>query len=201
MEYTKAQISKTEIRSPFSGVIGLRNVSLGAYVSPNMVIATLQQIDPLKIDFTIPEKYSALVSSGDGIIITVDGYKDKFKGKVYAIEPQLDPATRSMKVRGLIQNSSGKLFPGAYAKVDLGLKRIENAMLIPTQCIIPQARTKQIVVVKGGKATFKDVETDIRNENYVQITNGAVQAGDTVVATAIMYVKPNLNLKVTKIIE
>ena len=201
ISYIKAQISKTEIRAPFNGMIGLRNVSLGAYVSPGMVIATLQQIDPLKIDFTIPEKYSELVNKGDEITLDVDGSKEKIKGKVYAVEPQLDQTTRSMKVRGLIQNSNRKLFPGAYAKVDLGLKKIDNALMVPTQSIIPQARTKQLVVIKDGKAVFKNVETDIRNGTYIQITNGAVQAGDTVVVTAIMYVKPDMNLKVTKIVE
>jgi membrane fusion protein (multidrug efflux system) len=197
----KAQISKTEIRAPFNGVVGLRNVSLGAYVSPNMNIATLQQIDPLKIDFTIPEKYSAMVKKGDEIMLTVDGYREKFKGRVYAVEPQLDQATRSMKVRGLVQNTGRTLFPGAYARVDLGLKKIENAIMVPTQCIIPQARTKQVAIVKDGKAVFRDVETDIRNESYIQVTNGAVEPGDTVIATAIMYVKPGMGVSVSKIVE
>jgi membrane fusion protein (multidrug efflux system) len=201
IENVKAQISKTEIRAPFDGMVGLRNVSLGAYVSPGMAIATLQQLDPLKIDFSIPEKYAPLVNKGDEIIITVEGYKEEFKGKVYAVEPQLDAVTRSMKVRGLVQNSSRKLFPGSFAHVDLGLKKIENALMVPTQCIIPQARTKQVVVIKNGRAVFKDVETDIRNASYIQIVNGSLQPGDTVVASAIMYVKADMNLNVTKIVQ
>lgn len=201
IDYTKAQISKTEIRAPFSGIVGLRNVSLGAYVSPNMVIATLQQIDPLKLDFAIPEKYSAAVSKGDEFTITVEGYKDKFKGKVYALEPQLDQSTRSMKVRGLVQNATSHLFPGSYAKVSLGLKKIENAMMVPTQSVIPTARKKQVAIAQGGKAVFKDVETDIRNESYIQVTNGGVQTGDTVIVTGIMYIKPGVSIKVTKIVQ
>ncbi|HWB65029.1 MAG TPA: efflux RND transporter periplasmic adaptor subunit, partial [Chitinophagales bacterium] len=199
IEYTKALISKTEIVAPFNGVIGLRNISLGAVVSPGTVIATLQQIDPLKIDFVVPEKYASQLSRGDDFTLTVDGYKEKFKGKVYAVEPQIDETTRSMTVRGLVQNSSSKLFPGTYARVDLGLKQIQNALMVPTQCVIPQARTKQIIVLKDGKAMFKDVETDIRDESSIQITNNAIQPGDTVITTAIMYIKPGMDLKVTKI--
>ncbi len=199
--FTRAQISKTEIRAPFNGIIGLRNVSLGALVSPQTMIATLQQIDPLKIDFTVPEKYSSIVNKGDEINLNVDGFKEVFKGKVYAVEPQLDESTRSMKVRGLVQNSSAKLFPGTYAKVSLGLKRIENALMVPTQCIIPQARNKQVAVVKDGKAVFKSVEMGIRNESYVQVTNDAVQVGDTIVATGIMYLKPNSAVKVKAIMQ
>jgi membrane fusion protein (multidrug efflux system) len=200
IEYTQAQISKTEIRAPFNGIVGLKNVSLGAFVSPATTIATLQQVDKLKVDFTVPEKYSSSISKGSAVKFTVDGFTETFNAKVYAIEPRIDETTRTIKVRALAENSKTKLFPGAFAKIDLGLKNIEGALMVPTQCVIPEARDKKVIVVKNGKADFRKVETGIRNEAYIQITSG-VQVGDTVVATALMYVKPNAGVKVVKVIE
>ncbi len=197
---TQAAIAKTEVRAPFSGVIGLKNVSLGAVISPATTIATLQQIDQLKIDFTVPEKYTDAVGVGDVIKFTVDGQEETFNGKVYAIEPKIDEATRSVKIRAQVQNSKAKLYPGAFAKIDLGLKSIENAYMVPTQSIIPEARNKKLIIVKDGKADFRVVQTGVRSQSYIQITDG-VNEGDTIVTTAIMYVKPNMGLKVMKIVE
>ncbi|MBP6730596.1 MAG: efflux RND transporter periplasmic adaptor subunit [Chitinophagales bacterium] len=200
IEYTQAQISKTEIRAPFNGIVGLKNVSLGAFVSPTTTIATLQQVDPLKVDFSVPEKYSSALNKGDAIKFTVDGFTQNFVAKVYAIEPRIDESTRTVKVRGLAQNAGAKLFPGAFAKIDLGLKNIQGALMVPTQCIIPAARDKKVIVVHDGKAEFVKVETGLRNESYIQITSG-VEQGDTLVATALMYVKPGSDVKVAKVIE
>ncbi len=200
IEVVLAQITKTEIRAPFNGVVGLRNVSTGAYVSPSVAIATLQQIDPLKIDFTIPEKYASSVKRGDGIQFTVDGFSGTFHGKVYAIEPRIDIDTRTIRVRALVQNTNAKLYSGGFAKVDLGLKSVDNALMIPTQCIIPEARNKKVIVVKDGKADFRIVETGVRNESYIQITTG-LEAGDTVVTTGVMYLKPGGGVKIAKLTE
>ncbi len=200
IEYTQAQISKTEIRAPFNGVVGLRNVSLGAFVSPTTTIATLQQVDQLKIDFTLPEKYSSAIGKGDALKFTVDGFSQNFTAKVYAIEPRIDEASRTIRVRGIMQNPGIKLFPGAFANIDLGLKNIKGALMIPTQAVIPSARKKNVIIVRNGRAEFANVETGIRNETYIQITSG-VQPGDTVVTTALMYVKPGSEIKVAKVIE
>lgn len=200
IEFTQAQISKTEIRAPFNGIVGLRNVSLGAFVSPTVSVATLQQVNPLKVDFTVPEKYFSSVAKGSTVTFTVDGSTENFSGKVYAVEPKIDEATRTIKVRALVQNEKQKLLPGGFASIDLDLKKIEGALMVPTQCIIPEARNKKIIVVKDGKADFRIVQTGIRNESYIQITSG-VQTGDTVVATALMYVKPNAGVRVTKMLE
>jgi len=200
IDLTQAQISKTEVRAPFNGVVGLKKISTGAYVSTATPIATLQQIDPLKIDFTIPEKYSSSVSKGDLIKFMVEGTTETFTAKVFAIEPRIDEATRSIKVRAFVSNSKTKLFPGAFAKIDLGLKSVEGALMVPTQCIIPEARNKKLIVVRDGIAKFVVVETGVRSETYIQITSG-VQPDDTIVATALMYVKPDAGVKVVKVIE
>ncbi len=200
IDLTQAQISKTEIRAPFNGVVGLKNVSNGAYVSSAITIATLQQVDQLKIDFTVPEKYFSSLNKNDLLKFSVDGSTEIFHGKVFAIEPQIDETTRTIKVRALVQNAKAKLLPGAFAKIDLGLKNIEGALMVPTQCIIPDARNKKLIVVTNGKAEFRKVETGLRNESSIQIIKG-VEAGDTIVATALMYVKPDMDLKVVKVME
>ncbi len=196
IENIKAQIEKTETRAPFSGMLGLKNISQGAYITPATTIASLQQINPLKVDFTIPEKYSSSVGNGDPVKFTVAGFSKTFVAKVSAIEPQVDENTRSIKVRAIVQNNDAKLFPGAFANIDLGLKKINNALMIPTQCIIPDMRSKKVVVVKNGAADFRIVETGIRGDSLIQITKG-LNAGDTVVTSALLFIKPKMTLKVT----
>ncbi|MBL0311073.1 MAG: efflux RND transporter periplasmic adaptor subunit [Bacteroidetes bacterium] len=200
IDYVQAQITKTEIKAPFNGIMGLRNVSIGAFVSPSVSIASLQQIDPLKVDFSVPEKYQSSMRKGDLIKFTVDGFSESFSGKIFAIEPHVDETTRTIKARALVGNAKATLLPGAFAKIDLGLKAIDNAMMIPTQSIIPEARTKKVIVLKDGKADFRIVETGIRTESYIQVTDG-IMPGDTVVTTAIMYVKPGMDLKLKKLTE
>ncbi len=199
IDLVKAQIEKTQVRAPFSGIIGLRNVSLGAYVTPTTVIAKLQQVNPLKIDFFIPEKYSSTISEGENVTFSVDGFRNDFTGKIYAIEPDIDQATRSLKIRALVNNPAARLHPGAFAKVNLDIENI-TAIVIPTQAIIPQTRGKKVVISKNGKAVFQDVVTGLRDENNVQVTSG-LAAGDTVVTTGLLFVKPEQSLKFTKVNE
>ena len=193
----RAQILKTEIRAPFSGVVGLRNVSLGAYIDPSTIIAKLQQTNPLKIDFSVPEKYSALVNEGDAVTFEVDGFTEKFTGKIYALEPGIDALTRSLKIRALVNNPSSKLHPGAFAKVNLNLADVKGIM-VPSQAVIPQTRGKKVVVSKNGKAVFQTVETGMRDENNIQVLSG-ISEGDTVVTTGLLFVKPEQALKFTKV--
>lgn len=200
IELIQANISKTEIRAPFNGIVGLRNVSEGAYITPATSVATLQQINPLKIDFTIPEKYSSALRKGDIVKFTTDGSNEPHTGKIYATEPRIDEATRSIKIRALVQNHTAELLPGTFAKVDVGLKSIDNALMIPTQCIIPEARNKKVIVVNGGKADFRIVQTGVRSQSQIQITDG-ISEGDTIIASALMSVKPGMGLKVIKLIE
>jgi len=197
IDLIKAQINKTEIHAPFTGVLGLRNVSLGAYVDPSTLIAKLQQINPLKIDFSVPEKYSSSVNEGDKVDFFVEGFSEKFIGKIYAIEPDIDALTRSLKIRAFISNPDSKLHPGAFAKVNLNLAEIKG-IVVPSQTIIPQTRGKKVVVSKNGKAVFQEVETGMRDENNVQIIKG-INEGDTIVTTGLLFVKPDQVLKFTKV--
>ncbi len=187
-ELVKAQIDKTEIRAPFDGVIGLKNVSEGAFVNTQTVIATLQDINPIKIDFSIPEKYSGSVKVGDEIKFKIVGKEDTYTGKVYAIEPKIDPQTRTLKLRALYSNASRNIFPGSFANVELVLHEIQGALMVPTYSIIPELKGQKIFLCKNGKAFSQSVEIGIRTDTRVQITNG-LAPNDTLIISGILQLK------------
>lgn len=197
IEYTRTQLQKTELRAPFSGRLGLRNVSLGAIVSPTTVITTLQQIDPLKVDFSVPEKYRTAISQGDAVDFRVAGDQNIYKGNIYAIDPKIDLTTRTIKIRGIIPNA-GKLLPGAFARVAISLKNMPDAIMIPSQAVIPGTRDKKVAIADSGKAKFVIVETGLRDANNVQITSG-LSIGDTVIISGILQLKPGAVLKYNKV--
>ncbi|SDL59655.1 efflux RND transporter periplasmic adaptor subunit [Siphonobacter aquaeclarae] len=194
----QAQLQKTEIRAPFNGRIGLRYVSEGAIVSPTTVIASFQQTNPLKVDFSIPEKYTDAVRVGDAVSFTVASDRNDYKGSVYAIEPKIDLATRTIKMRALVPNAQNLLHPGQFAKVKLRLNEIPEALMIPSQAVIPGTKDKKVVLSKQGKASFVVVETGTRNETQVQILSG-VSPGDTVIISGMMQIKPDIDLKIRSV--
>ncbi|MBN8825286.1 MULTISPECIES: efflux RND transporter periplasmic adaptor subunit [unclassified Spirosoma] len=198
IELVKANLQRTEIRAPFSGIIGLRNVSAGAVVSPNTLIARLQQVSSLKLDFSIPEKYGPYVHNGSTISFLVDGAAKPSEGVVYAIEPGVEEQTRNLRIRARVNNSSARFRPGTFARVTLTVQN-EQSLVVPTQAVIPQTRTNQVIVVKNGKAVFKDVKTGLRTAGVIQILSG-LAAGDTVATTGLLFLKPDAPVKVGKVI-
>lgn len=184
----RAQLSKTEIRAPFSGRIGLRNISVGAYITPTTPIANLVSIDPVKITFSVPEKYTKMVEIGTPITFTIAGTSRVFKGEVYAKEPAIDVATRTLELKARSSNEDGYLLPGSFANVHLPLQDIKNAILIPTEAIIPVLKGKQVFVSKNGKAVAVDIQSDIRTDEDVLVSSG-LSVGDTVITTGIMALK------------
>lgn len=197
IELVKAQIRRTEIRAPFTGVIGLRNVSPGAYVSPSTLIARLQQVSSLKLDFSIPEKYGASVKVGSVVDFTVDGVRQNFKGNVYAIDPGVEEETRNLRIRARATNPGATLRPGMFAKVNL-IINTDRALVVPTQAVIPQTRGKQVAIINKGKAVFRDVTTGIRSASTVEITSGLEQ-GDTVITTGLNFLRPDSPVKIAKV--
>ncbi len=192
--YTQSLIDKTVLRAPFSGVVGLRQVSLGAFVSPTTVLATLQQLDKIKIDFTIPEEYSELIQKGKTVDVQIDASKQtKAKAVIIATEPTVNQSTRNLKVRAVLQDNRVNL--GAYVKVMVQSGMDVKGILVPTNAIIPDDKNKQLVLVKGGKASFVNVETGARQAGYIEVTKG-VKEGDTVVVTGVLFAKPKSPLKV-----
>lgn len=196
IEFIQSQIAKTEIRAPFSGIVGLKSISEGAYVTPNTIVANLIQTNPVKLDFSVSERYSDLIKKGDKVTFKIEGLKSEFLGQVFAIEPKIDLATRTLKVRAICSNAKGVIFPGSFAQVQLILNQIDNTILIPTESIIPDLRGKKVVVVKDGKANFVTVKTGLRTETSVQITEG-LQVGDTIVTTGLMQLKPSSPVKIS----
>ncbi|GAB4034197.1 efflux RND transporter periplasmic adaptor subunit [Spirosoma jeollabukense] len=198
IDLVKANLQRTEIRAPFSGVIGLRNVSMGAVVSPSTLIARLQQISSLKLDFSIPEKYGQAVHNGSMISFMVDGDSQPSQAVVYAIEPGVEEQTRNLRIRARVNNASTRFRPGAFARVTLTIQN-DQSLVVPTQAVIPQTRTNQVIVVKNGKAVFKDVKTGLRTAGSIQILSG-LQIGDTVATTGLLFIKPDAPVKVNKVI-
>jgi membrane fusion protein (multidrug efflux system) len=189
-----AQIAETEVRAPFNGVVGLKNTSEGNYISTNDIIASIQQLDPVKIDFSVPEKYALQVKNGDSIYVETNG--KRYGAAIYAIDPKIDPNTRSLKVRALCRNPKRELFPGAYAQVIL-LLHTETSAVIPTMAVIPDIRGEKTFVVRGGKATQVYIETGVRTDSTVEVVKGLKQ-GDTVVTGGIMSLKPGAPVKLLR---
>lgn len=195
----QAQISKTAVKAPFSGKIGLRNISPGTYLTPATVVTNLVSADELKITFSIPEKYASEIKLNSAINFTVSGNNEIFTAKIYAIDPSIDIATRTLLVRAKANNKEGKLFPGTYANVKLPLTEINNAILIPTEAIIPVQNGKKIFISENGKAKELHIETSTRTEESILVTKG-LKAGDTIITSAIMSLKPEtpLNIHIKK---
>lgn len=194
----KAQIDKTEIKAPFSGIVGLRSVSEGSYVTTSTVIARLQNFSNLKVDFSIPERYSASVKNGDELEFKISGSTNLFKAKVYAIDPKIDPGTRTLKIRAVCSSSYKELVPGAFAEVELNLKQINDAILIPTVAIVPELKGQSVYLYKNGVSVPQKVEVGIREAERVQITSG-LSKGDTVITSGILQIRPNTKVKISEI--
>ncbi len=195
--YTQSLIDKTVVKAPFSGVMGLRQVSPGAFLTSANVIATLQQLDKIKIDFTLPEEYSDLIHKGGTVDVQVDADKKiNIKATVIATEPQVNQSTRNLKVRAILQ--SGKPNPGSFVKVYIASGTNTKAILVPSGAIIPDDKNKQLVVVKNGKAAFTVVKTGVRQADFVEVVSG-LNAGDSVVVTGILFARPKAALKVRSV--
>jgi membrane fusion protein (multidrug efflux system) len=194
MKLIEAQIDKTVIKAPFTGKLGLRLVSEGAYVTPATLIGTLQQTDKIKIDFTIPEVYEPLISVGKTVSVRATNGNELLTAVIAAVEPQVNITSRNLKVRARLE--TGKLNPGAFVKVLLDDKA--RGIILPTQVIIPDALANLVVRVKDGKAAFTKVETGIRTANAVEIVSG-VEPGDTVVVTGVLFARPNGPLKIRSV--
>jgi membrane fusion protein, multidrug efflux system len=191
-----ASIRKREVRAPFDGIVGLRYVSEGGYVSQTSRIASIQKVNPLKVDFSVPEKYAGKVAVGDPVQCSNNETKIQFTGRVYAIEPKIDPVLGTLQLRALCDNKSGKVFPGSYVQIELRLKQITDALMIPTQAIIPVLKGQTVLVRKKGLAVSVPVRTGIRTATGVQITEG-LSAGDTVITTGIMQLRSGMPVQVT----
>jgi membrane fusion protein, multidrug efflux system len=200
IEVLKVLIRKTEVIAPYDGVIGLRSISLGAEVTPATSLATIRSEKQLKLDFSVPEKYSNQIKTGTKVQFTIQSEARKFNAVVMATEQGIDANTRNLKVRSLVNVDTPSLLPGTFATVEVKLNENKDALMVPTQAIIPRERDKQLILAKSGKARFVTVFTSVRLDSMVEVVKG-LQPGDTVVTTGILFIKPGSDLKFSKIVK
>lgn len=184
----QAQLGKATVRAPFSGIIGLRYVSQGTYVTPATPIASLVNTDNLKITFSIPEKYASQVRVNDKITFSTSNSPEQHSATIYATEPGVDVSTRTLKMRAIADNKEGKLVPGTFANVFLPLQVVEDALMVPTESLIPIQNGKKIFISENGKAKEVIVETGARTESSIRVISG-LKAGDTILTSGIMVLR------------
>ncbi|MFV7235546.1 efflux RND transporter periplasmic adaptor subunit [Flavobacterium sp. ZB4R12] len=191
----KAQIAKTSVRAPFSGKIGLRSISPGTYITPTVLVAKLVNIGKLKITFSIPEKYANQIKINSNLSFKVAGSTENYTAKIYAIEPEVEIATRTLKVRAIAENRDGKLLPGTFANVELPLDIIKDAIVVPTEAIVPVQNGKKVFISNNGMAKEIMVETATRTDASILVLSG-LKAGDTVITSGVMSLKNETPVKV-----
>lgn len=191
----RAQISKTSVRAPFSGKIGLRSISPGTYITPTVLVAKLVNTGKLKITFSIPEKYASQVQSGSVIDFKVSGSTKTYNAKIYAIEPEVAVATRTLQIRAIADNTDGKLFPGTFADIKLPLNIIKDAIVVPSQAIIPIQDGKKVFIANNGQAKEVMVDATTRTDSSILILSG-LKAGDTLITSGVMSLKNEAPIKV-----
>ncbi len=198
IELVKVDIGKTRITAPYTGKIGLKNISLGAYVTPTNILTSISQVNDLKLEFTVPEKYSENMKRGKEVAFNITGMDKDYKATIMATESAIEANTRTLKVRALVKGRHDALVSGGFAKVSLELGDTGKPLVIPTQAIIPEARNKKVVVYKSGLADFKVVTTGIRDSTFVQVLDG-LKEGDTVITTGLLAIRPDSKLSLTKV--
>lgn len=191
------QIDHTTIRAPFSGIIGLRSISVGAYLQAGAPVAQLVQRDPLKLEFDVPEKYATQIKVGQPVAFTLDGSREVFEAKVYAAASAIDASTRALSVRAKAPDKDGKLIPGAFANVTISLDSIPDGLMVPTDAIVPKLNDQTVFQIKNGKVHVAPVQTGIRKTSTVQITKG-LQEGDTIMVSGLLQAREGLPVKAGK---
>jgi len=200
IQLAEVQIAKTDIRAPFTGLLGLRAVSIGAYVSPSTPIVDLQQTNPIKLEFDVPERYMRDLEIGQSVIFSVVGFGEPFEAKIYATATEISPTTRSFKVLARCQNPNSILKPGNFAKVDVTTGVNENAVLIPTDAVIPVIEGQQVFLVKDGKSVSSMVNTGERRGSMIEIIEG-VMPGDTIIISGLLSLSEAMPVNISSIVD
>ncbi|MFC1732924.1 efflux RND transporter periplasmic adaptor subunit [candidate division KSB1 bacterium] len=198
IEIIKVNLDKTEIKAPFSGIIGLRYVSEGAYLTPNKALTTLQDISSIKIDFSVPERYANSLKRGMDVTFTISSDTRTFSAEISAIQPDINKSTRTVQIMAVADNSEGLLYPGSSARVLLDFQEKDSSIFIPTQCLLPSLKGYSVYKLENGKAGLNHVNTGIRTKESVQLLEG-VKTGDTLVMTNLLRIKPGSKVKINKL--
>jgi membrane fusion protein (multidrug efflux system) len=194
IEIINSNIALTELRAPFDGVIGLRNVSEGAYASPSVVVAKLTKVSPLKIDMFIPERYADQIKIGTPLTFTVEGHNTTYRATVYAKESEVDMATRTLAVRATYPNTNRRLMPGRFISARIRMQDIPNAIAIPTEAIVPEMGIDKVYLYRSGKAHAVAVKTGLRTDALIHIVEG-LSVGDTIITSGTLQLREDLPVK------
>lgn len=196
LAYTQTLIDKTVLKAPFDGLLGLRLISQGSFVTTATVLTSIQQVSKLKIDFTLPENYSNLIRKGRTVEVDIDGGKSaRKKATIFATEPMVNTATRNLKVRAYLNATAN---PGAFVKIYLDAGENSKSIMVPSSSIMPEAKSKRLAVVKNGKSVFVDVETGVRTVGAVEILSG-INVGDSIIVTGILFTRQNGLIKIRSV--
>lgn len=198
IENIKANIDMTELRAPFDGIIGLRQVSVGAYASPTTIVAKLTKVTPLKVEFAVPERYAREIKKGTNLDFKVEGKLNSYPAQVYATESSLDMETHSLTIRAIYPNRNGELLAGRYADIKLKQKEIADAIAIPSEAIVPEMGKNKVFVYRSGVADPVDVVIGIRTEAEVQIVQG-LAAGDTILTSGTLQLRKGMPVELQTI--
>jgi membrane fusion protein, multidrug efflux system len=189
VDEAESRVAKTAIKAPFSGILGLRQVSPGAYVKAGSDIVRLENVSSIKVDFRIPENYLSKIRPNQEISVRLDAYPgEEFRGRVYAVEPVVDERTRTIAMRARIPNKGFKLKPGMFVRVAVTLDSRPNAVVIPEQAIWPQGKDSFVFRVVDGKAALTKVDIGNRAPGTVEILKG-LAANDVVITDGQMKLK------------
>jgi membrane fusion protein (multidrug efflux system) len=195
IKLVEAQLTKTVIRAPFDGMLGLRQISEGSVIGTGDVITSVVNIDPIKIEFSIPERYANQVTVGSSVYFSTESLGEEVRGQVYAFEPQIDLATRTLKLRAQSSNKGSKFLPGMFVKIRFILEVTENALMVPAESVIPELSGYKVFVVgEGGKAEQRAIEIGTRTDAQVQVLSG-LNEGDLVLTTGVMQVRQGMPIQ------
>ncbi len=198
LDLVKANIAQTELRAPFDGIIGLRSVSEGAYVTPSTMIVRLTKISPLKIEFSVPERYASDIKNGTPITFSLDdseGVKQNYQATVYAVESKIEQQTHTLTARAYYPNPNERIKPGRYVSIDISKSEIKDALAIPSEAVIPEMGKNMVYLYKGGKALSTEILIGLRTEERVQVLEG-LSVGDTLITTGVMQMRSGMNVTI-----
>lgn len=195
----EARISETELRAPFDGIVGLRLISEGAFATTQTKIVRLVRISPLKVEFSLPERYAGELIPGFPITFVIDGIQKTFSANVYAVDPKVDMNTRTIVARAIYPNENEELKPGRFASVRALLSQIDNTISVPTEAIIPEMEGEKVFIYKNGKASEVRVTTGLRTESHIQVLSG-LQFGDTLLTTAILQLRHSIPVQLDTLV-
>lgn len=197
IEMVRAEIAQTELRAPFGGVIGLRQVSTGAYATTSTTVATLTKTTPLKVEFSVPERYAGTLPVGTALTFTAEGDLTPRSAKVYALDSRVDTDTRTYTVRALYSNPGGHLVPGRYVNVNLTTREYDRALAVPSEAIVSEMGVDKVFLLKNGTAQPVEIVKGLRTDALVQVVRG-ISVGDTVITSGTMQLRTGQRVTLAK---